>query len=102
VTGWRTPLDLTLPVSIAMEASDNAIDGVQATRTMAADSEHHKVAEHALAMLKVVYSREGPNAAVESAKHMVVVAAAVISQELGPAEAQRFLQVVGATQEPIH
>ena len=85
-----------------MEAGDNAIDGVQATRTMAADSEHHKVAEHALAMLKVVYSREGPNAAVESAKHMVVVAAAVISQELGPAEAQRFLQVVGATQEPIH
>jgi hypothetical protein len=63
---------------------------------MAADSEHHKVAEHALAMLKVVYSREGPNAAVESAKHIVVVAAAVISQELGPAEAQRFLQVVGA------
>ena len=50
-------------------------------------------------MLKVVYSREGPCAAVESAKHMVVVAAAVISQELGPAEAQRFLQVVGATQE---
>ena len=81
-----------------MEASDNAIDGVQATRTMAADSEHHKVAEHALAMLKVVYSREGPNAAVESAKHMVVMAAAVISQELGPVEAQRFLQVVGATQ----
>ena len=67
---------------------------------MAADSEHHKVAEHALAMLKVVYSREGPNASVESAKHIVVVAAAVISQELGPAEAQRFLQVVGATQEP--
>jgi hypothetical protein len=65
---------------------------------MAADSEHHEVAEHALAMLKVVYSREGPNAAIESAKRMVVVAAAVISQELGPAEAQRFLQVVGATQ----
>ena len=86
-----------------MEASDNAIDGVQATRTMAADSEHHKVAEHALAMLKVVYSREGPNAAIESAKHMVVAAAAVISQELGPAEARRFLHVVGDTQgEPVH
>ena len=65
-------------------------------------SEHHKVAEHALAMLKVVYSREGPNAAVESAKHMVVVAAAVISQELGPAEAQRFLQVSEPRREPIH
>ena len=87
-----------------MQASDNAIDAAQATRTMAADSDYHKVAEHALAMLKVVYSREGPNAAVESAKHMVVVAAAVISDELGPTEAQRFLHVVGATQgqEPIH
>src|SRR5262249_761891 len=65
---------------------------------MAADSDHHKVAEHALAMLKVLYLHEGPYAVVESAKHMVVAAAAVISQELGPAEAQRFLHVVGDPQ----
>jgi hypothetical protein len=32
-----------------------------------------------------------------------VAAAAVISQELGPAEAKRFLHVVGDTQgEPVH
>jgi hypothetical protein len=71
---------------------------------MAADSDHHKIAEHALAMLKVLYSHEGPYAVVESAKYMVVAAAAVISQELGPTEAKRFLRVVGDTQgqEPVH
>jgi hypothetical protein len=89
---------------VATQASDNASDGAQAIRTMAADSDHHKIAEHALAMLKVLYLHEGPYAAVESAKHMVVAAAAVISQELGPAEARRFLHVVGDTQgqEPVH
>jgi hypothetical protein len=92
-----------LPVSVATQASDNVIAAAQATRTMAADSDHHKIAEHALAMLKVLYRREGPCAVVESAKHMVVAAAAVISQELGPAEARRFLHVVGDTQgEPVH
>jgi hypothetical protein len=71
---------------------------------MAADSDYHTIAEHALAMLKVVYFREGPDAAVQSAKHMVEAAAAVISQELGPAETQRFLHIVGTTQgqAPIH
>ena len=92
-----------MPVSVATQASDKVVDAAQATRTMAADSDHHKIAEHALAMLKVLYRREGPCAVVESAKHMVVAAAAVISQELGPAEAKRFLHVVGDTQgEPVH
>jgi len=45
-------------------------------------------------MLKVVYFREGPDAAVRSAKDMVETAVAVISHELGPAETQRFLHVV--------
>ena len=55
-------------------------------------------------MLKVLYLHEGPFAVVESAKHMVVAAAAVISQELGPTETKRFLHVVGDTQgqEPVH
>jgi hypothetical protein len=53
-----------------------------------------KIGEHALAMLKVVYFREGPDAAVRSAKDMVEAAVAVISHELGPAETQRFLHVV--------
>jgi len=38
---------------------------------MAADSDYQKIAEHALAMLKAVYLREGPDAAVRSAKYMV-------------------------------
>jgi hypothetical protein len=91
-------------VSVATQASDNAIDGAQALRTMATDSDFQKIAEHALAMLKVVYFREGPDAAVRSAKHMVEAAVAVISHELGPAETQRFLHVIGLTQgqEPLH
>ena len=51
---------------------------------MAADSDCQKIAEHALAMLKVVYLREGPDAAVRSAKYMVEAAAIVIAEELGP------------------
>ena len=65
---------------------------------MAADSDYQKIAEHALAMLKVVYLREGPDAAVRSAKHTVEAAAALIAHELGPAETRRFLHVVGLTQ----
>ena len=49
---------------------------------MAADSDYEKVAEHALAMLKVVYLREGPDAAVSSAKYMVEAAAIVIANGL--------------------
>ena len=52
-----------------MQVSDNVIDWAQTIRTMAADSDYQKIAEHALAMLKVVYFREGPDAAVRSAKH---------------------------------
>ena len=48
------------------------------------------VAEHGLAMLKVVYLREGPDAAVSSAKYMVEAAAIVIANELGPAERGDF------------
>ena len=50
---------------------------------MAADPDY-EVAEHALAMLKVVYLREGPDAAVSSAKYMVEAAAIVIANELAP------------------
>jgi hypothetical protein len=44
------------------------------------------------------------DAAVRSAKHMVEAAVAVISHELGPAETQRFLHVVGVAQaeESVH
>ena len=69
---------------------------------MDADSDYQKIAEHAFAMLKVVYFREGPDAAVRSAKHMVAAAAVVIAHELGPAETRRFLHVVGLTQGQEH
>ena len=49
---------------------------------MAADSDYQKIAEHALAMLKAVYLREGPDAAVRSAKYMVEAAAIVIAEDL--------------------
>ena len=53
-------------------------------------------------MLKAVYLREGPDAAVRSAKYMVEAAAIVIAEELGPAETRRFLHVVGVTQGQEH
>jgi hypothetical protein len=69
---------------------------------MATDSDHQKIAEHALAMLKAVYLHEGPDAAVQSAKYMVEAAAIVIAEELGPAETRRFLQVVGVMRGQNH
>jgi hypothetical protein len=89
-------------MSIWSLGGDNVIDWAQAIRTMAADSDHQKIAEHALAMLKVVYLREGPDAAVQSIKYMVEAAALVIANELGPAETRRFLHVVGVTQGQEH
>ena len=65
-------------------------------------SDYEKVAEHALAMLKVVYLREGPDAAVSSAKYMVEAAAIVIANELGPAETRRFLHFVGVRRGQEH
>ena len=67
-----------------------------------ADSDYEKVAEHALAMLKAVYLREGPDAAVSSAKYMVEAAAIVIANELGPAETRRFLHFVGVRRGQEH
>ena len=69
---------------------------------MAAGPDYEKVAEHALAMLKVVYLREGPDAAVSSAKYMVEAAAIVIANELGPAETLRFLHFVGVRRGQEH
>ena len=69
---------------------------------MAADSDYQKIAEHALAMLKAVYLREGPDAAVRSAKYMVEAAAIVIANELGPAETRRFLHFVGVRRGQEH
>jgi hypothetical protein len=53
-------------------------------------------------MLKVVYFREGADAAVRSAMHTIEAAAAVIENELGPAATQRFLKIVGEAQRLAH
>jgi len=74
----------------------------QAVLAMADDSDYCKVAEHALGMLKVVYFREGPDAAVQSAMHTIEAAAAVIEDQLGPAATQRFLKIVGKAQGKAH
>jgi hypothetical protein len=95
-------MSICLLVRLASRASDNVFDWAQAIRTMATDSDHQKIAEQALAMLKTVYLREGPDAAVRSAKYMVEAAAIVIAEELGPAETRRFLHIVGVKQGQEH
>ena len=84
------------------QVGDNVFDWAHAIRTMATDSDYQKIADHALAMLKAVYLREGPDAAVWSAKYMVEAAAIVIANELGPAETRRFLHDVGVRQGQEH
>ena len=84
------------------QASDALSIQAQAVSTMADDSDYCEVAEHALSLLKVVYFREGADAAVRSAMHTIEAAAAVIEDELGPAATQRFLKIVGETQGLPH
>jgi len=84
------------------QASDTLSLRAQAILAMADDSDYCKVAEHALSMLKVVYFREGSDAAVRSAMHTIEAAAAVIEDELGPAATRRFLKIVGEAQGRAH
>jgi hypothetical protein len=65
---------------------------------MVDDSDHLKHADHAIAMLKAVYLRDGADVAVQAAKHMISAAAALITCEYGPDEARRILQIVGGAQ----
>ena len=74
----------------------------QSVSAMADDSDYCKVAEHALSMLKVVYFREGADAAVRSAMHTIEAAAAVIEDELGPSATRCFLKIVGEAQGLAH
>ena len=84
------------------QASDALSVQAQAVSAMADDSDYCKVAEHALSMLKVVYLREGADAAVRSAMHTIEAAAAVIEDELGPAATRCFLKIVGEAQGLAH
>src|SRR5262249_5623990 len=58
---------------------------------MVDDSDHLKHADHAIAMLKAVYLRDGADVAVQAAKHMISAAAALITCEYGPDEARPHL-----------
>jgi len=69
-----------------------------AVGVMADDSDHFRHVDHAIAMLKTVYLRDGADAAVQAAKHMIFAAAALITREYGPDEARRILRVVGGAQ----
>ncbi len=65
---------------------------------MADDSDHYKHADDAIAMLKAVYCRDGADMAVQAAKHMISVAAALLTCQYGPDEARRILRIVGDAQ----
>jgi hypothetical protein len=49
----------------------------------------------------LIHKRDGADAAVQAAKEMIEVAAAVIAHEHGPDTARRFLEIVGAAQETL-
>jgi hypothetical protein len=49
-------------------------------------------------MLNAVYRRDGADVAVETAKHMIAAAAALLTCEQGPDETRRILQIVGVAQ----
>jgi hypothetical protein len=67
-------------------------------RGMADDSDHHKDVDAVITMLNAVYCREGADGAVQTAKHMIAVAAALLTCEHGPDETRRILQIVGKAQ----
>jgi hypothetical protein len=62
------------------------------------DSTHYKHADEAIAMLKTIYCRDGADAAVQAAKHMISAAAALVTCQYGPDEARRILWIVGEAQ----
>ena len=55
-------------------------------------------ADAAIAFLRQVYTLEGADAAVQTAKDMISAGAAWVAQEHGPEEARRILRIVGAAQ----
>src|SRR5262249_18756753 len=65
---------------------------------MVDDSDHLKHTDHAIAMLKAVYLRDGADAGVAEARHMISGAGALSTCEYGPDEARRILRTVGGAQ----
>ena len=62
------------------------------------DSDHYEHGEEALAILKVVYCRDGADVAAQVAKNMIAVATALLTCQYGPDEARRILRIVGEAQ----
>jgi hypothetical protein len=65
---------------------------------MADDSDHHNDIDVVISMLNAVYSRDGADVAVQTAKHMIAAAAALLTCEHGPDETRRILRIVGEAQ----
>jgi len=65
---------------------------------MADDSDHCRDVDVVLSLLNAVYCRDGADMAVQTAKHMIAAAAALLTCEHGPDETRRILRIVGEAQ----
>ena len=65
---------------------------------MAGDSDHHAEVNVVISLLEAVYCRDGADVAVQTAKHMIAAAAALLTCEQGPDETRRILRIVGEAQ----
>jgi hypothetical protein len=65
---------------------------------MADDSDCNNDVDVVISMLDAVYSRDGADVAVQTAKHMIAAAAALVTCEHGPDETRRILRIVGEAQ----
>jgi hypothetical protein len=71
-------------------------------RGMADDSDPcRKDVDVVISMLNAVYCRDGADGAVQTAKHMIAAAAALLTFEQGPDETRRILRIVGEAQGKI-
>jgi hypothetical protein len=68
---------------------------------MTDDSDAHKDVEVIISLLKAVYCRDGADMAVQTAKHMIAAAAALLTCEHGPNETRRILRIVGKAQGKV-
>lgn len=65
---------------------------------MADDSDHYEDVNAVISMLNAIYCSDGADMAVQTAKHMIAAAAALVTVEQGPDETRRILQIVGVAQ----
>jgi hypothetical protein len=65
---------------------------------MADDSDCNEDVEVVMSILDAVYTRDGADVAVQTAKHMIAAAAALLTCEQGPDETRRVLRIVGEAQ----